>query len=39
MDNVTRQLLAQGFKSTFSAKNIILDGVALLASHSTLEFF
>lgn len=41
MDNVTRQLLAEGFKSMFSAKpkGIPLDGVALFPSHITSEFF
>lgn len=41
MDNVTGQLLVEGFKSMFSAKpkGILLDGVALFASHITSEFF
>lgn len=41
MDNVTRQLLAEGFKSTFSAKpkSILLAGVALLVSRIISEFF
>lgn len=41
MDNVTRQLLAEKFKSTPSTKpkSVLLDAVALSVSRITSEFF
>ena len=41
MDNETRQLLAEGFKSTPSAKpkSVLMDAVALSVSRITSEFF